>query len=131
MSNSAKRLESRLKEREDEYIRYKQFHFLIGTFNVNNRSAPESVLLDEWFEQKTNNDEQSTRIVPDVIAVGFQEIDTSTGAYVFDDKRKEDEWEQLVKKSMQACYETNQKEEVRFELLNRIRLMGKHRMSRR
>ena len=128
MSNSAKRLESRLQEREDEYIRYEQFHILVGTFNVNNRSAPESVLLTEWFEQKTSKEDQPTGVIPDIIAVGFQEIDTSTGAYMFDDRRKEDEWEQLVKKSIQACYETNQKEELRFELLNRVRLMGKYNL---
>jgi hypothetical protein len=126
LSNSAKRLETRLREREDEYISYKQFTILIGTFNVNNRTAPNNILLEDWFEQVSRQDKQQDRIIPDLIAVGFQEIDTSSGAYIYDDKRKEDEWEQIVKKTIQICYDsTNKNDDRQFELLNRVRLMGK------
>ncbi len=125
MSNSSKRLEVRLKEREDEYISYKQFYVLVGTFNVNNRQAPANILLEQWLSQVTDNEETKERIFPDIIAVGFQEIDTSSGAYIYDDKKKEDEWEQLVRKTIAACYETKNKEKIQFELLNRVRLMGK------
>jgi hypothetical protein len=123
MSNSSNRLEIRLKEREDEYISYKQFYILVGTFNVNNRQAPANILLEQWLYQVTNNEENKEQYIPDIIAVGFQEIDTSSGAYIYDDKKKEDEWEQLMKKTITACYET--KEKIQFDLLNRVRLMGK------
>jgi len=82
MSNSSNRLEIRLKEREDEYICYKQFYILVGTFNVNNRQAPSNILLEEWLCQVTDNEEKKEKYIPDIIAVGFQEIDTSGGAYI-------------------------------------------------
>lgn len=122
MPNSSKRFEIRLKEREDEYTLYKQFYILVGTFNVNNRQAPSNILLEQWLEQVTDNKD---KLIPDIIAVGFQEIDTSGGAYIYDDKKKEDDWEQLVRKTIASCYETNNKEDIKFELLNRVRLMGK------
>ncbi|CAF3023256.1 unnamed protein product [Rotaria sp. Silwood2] len=127
MSNSSKRLEIRLKEREDEYTCYKQFNVLVGTFNVNNRQVPPNILLEEWLYQVTDNNNKSNQIcIPDIIAVGFQEIDTSGGAYIYDDKKKEDEWEQIVRKTIKSCYEKNNEENVKFELLNRVRLMGKN-----
>jgi hypothetical protein len=118
MSNSSKRLDILLKDREDEYTHYKQFYVLVGTFNVNNRQAPPDILLEQWLNQVTDQEEKS---IPDIIAVGFQEIDTSSGAYIYDDKKKEDDWEVLVRKTIAACYG----EKVEFELLNRVRLMGK------
>lgn len=121
MSSIPKRIQLRLKEREDEYIIHEQFHVLVGTFNVNNRSSPPNILLEEWFDQANQGNEQ---ITPDIIAVGFQEVDTSGGAYIYDDKRKEDEWEQVVRKTIEVCFELNKKENIRFELLNRVRLMG-------
>ncbi|CAF4490775.1 unnamed protein product, partial [Rotaria sp. Silwood2] len=116
MSNSSKRLEIRLKEREDEYTCYKQFNVLVGTFNVNNRQVPPNILLEEWLYQVTDNNNKSNQIcIPDIIAVGFQEIDTSGGAYIYDDKKKEDEWEQIVRKTIKSCYEKNNEESVKFE----------------
>jgi hypothetical protein len=117
---ASKRLEKRLKDREDEYTTYKQFHILIGTFNVNNRQAPSNTLLEEWICNARNNEE----ILPDIIALGFQEIDTSSGAYIYDDKKKEDEWEQIVRKTITACYKSKDKNRE-FQLLARFRLMGK------
>ncbi|CAF0804623.1 unnamed protein product [Rotaria sordida] len=119
---ASKRLEKHLKERENEYIIYKQFHILIGTFNVNNRQAPSNTLLDEWFNRVTDNGNKRSSN-PDIIAVGFQEIDTSSGAYIYDDKRKEDEWEVIVRKTIKNCYKTKNDND-KFQLLNRIRLMG-------
>ncbi|CAF3733548.1 unnamed protein product, partial [Adineta steineri] len=124
MSNSPKRLEIRLKEREDEYICYKQFSVLVGTFNVNNRQAPTNILLEQWLYQVTDNDEETKeKYIPDIIAVGFQEIDTSGGAYIYDDKKKEDEWEHLVQKTITSCYGANNKENIKYELINRVRLI--------
>ena len=123
LNEATERFEKRLKEREDEYTIYKQFYVLIGTFNVNNRQPPTNILLEEWLQCAKDNDCRR-QIHPDIIAVGFQEIDTSSGAYIYDDRRKEDEWECVVRKTIESCYKSkidNQK----FQLLNRIRLMGK------
>lgn len=123
LNETTKRLEKRLKDREDEYITYKQFHILVGTFNVNNRHPPSDSLLEEWLYQVTNKQE----ILPDIIAVGFQEIDTSSGAYLYDHRKKEDEWEEMVRKTIQKCYKTKD-DNHKFQSLNRVRLMGKLKM---
>jgi hypothetical protein len=121
---ASKRLEKRLKEREDEYTTYQQFYILVGTFNVNNRQPPSNTLLEEWLYRVTDNQNHKQQFLPDIIAVGFQEIDTSSGAYIYDDKKKEDEWEFIVRKTIKHCYKTKD-ENQKFQLLNRIRLMGK------
>jgi hypothetical protein len=121
---AAQRLEKRLKDREDEYTTYKQFHILAGTFNVNNRQPPSNTLLEEWLYRVTDNKNDKQQILPDIIAVGFQEIDTSSGAYIYDDKKKEDEWEQIVRKTIKNCYKSKD-DNQKFQLLNRVRLMGK------
>lgn len=119
---ASKRLEKHLKDRENEYLIYKQFHILVGTFNVNNRQPPSNTVLEEWLYRKIEN-EHKQPIIPDIIAVGFQEIDTSSGAYIYDDKKKEDEWEYIVRKTIKHCYKAKTDDE-KFQLLNRIRLMG-------
>ena len=119
-----KRLEKRLNEREDEYITYKQFHVLVGTFNVNNRQPPSNTFLEEWLYSVTKTDGEKNYVLPDIIAVGFQEIDTSSGAYIYDDRRKEDEWETIIRKTIKHCYKLKN-ENQKFALLNRVRLMGK------
>ncbi|CAF0762728.1 unnamed protein product [Didymodactylos carnosus] len=48
--------------------------------------------------------------MPDIIAVGFQEIDTI----------KEDEWEYLIRKQIQKCLKQS---DDKYELLNRVRLV--------
>ncbi|UJR31669.1 hypothetical protein I4U23_019150 [Adineta vaga] len=120
---ATKRLEKRLKDHENEYMIYKSFHILVGTFNVNNRQPPGHTLLEEWLYRVTKNEENTQEILPDIIAVGFQEIDTSGGAYIYDDRKKEDEWEHIVRKTIKACYKAKD-ENHKFQLLNRIRLMG-------
>ncbi|CAF1418116.1 unnamed protein product [Adineta ricciae] len=120
---ATKRLEKRLKEREDDYMIYKPYHVVVGTFNVNNRQPPAHILLQEWLHSVTKNDGLSEETLPDIIAVGFQEIDTSSGAYIYDDKKKEDEWEGIVRKTIKACYKSKHSDH-KFDLLNRVRLMG-------
>lgn len=120
---TSKRLEKRLKDREDEYTTYKQFPILVGTFNVNNRQPPSNTLLEDWFYTVTKSDDGKPMILPDIIAIGFQEIDTSSGAYIYDDKKKEDEWELIVRKTIKTAFKSKD-EDHKFQLLNRIRLMG-------
>jgi hypothetical protein len=121
-----KRLEQRLKAREDEYTTYEQFYVLVGTFNVNNRQVPNHVLLDEWLYRQIERREEQTHVtnVPDIIAIGFQEIDTSSGAYIYDDRKKEDEWERIVRRTLRTSYK-NLHDNDPFQLLDRVRLMGK------
>lgn len=46
-------------------------------------------------------------MAPDFYAIGFQELDLSKEAFLFNDTPREDEWRQVVAKSLhpKACYE--------------------------
>ena len=123
VTDNNRRLEKRLKDREHEYTNYENFHILIGTFNVNNQQAPRH-LLEEWLVREIKEQNQKCNVLPDIIAVGFQEIDTSSGAYIMDDKKKEDEWEFCVRKTLKLYEKFGDNKMDTFPLFDRVRLMG-------
>lgn len=58
----------------------------IGTWNVNGQ--PAAVSLSDWLT--TTNPEYPD--VPDIYAVGFQELDLSKEAFLFNETPREGEW---------------------------------------
>lgn len=75
-----------LKLKEQEYTQYQEFIIFIGTWNVNGQLP--SISLKPWL----SCDEDP----PDLYAVGFQEIDLSKEAFLFNDTPREAEWEKVV-----------------------------------
>ena len=73
-----------------------------------------NILLEQWL---IDNNQTKSSYLPDIVAIGFQEIDTSGGAYIYDDKKKEDEWEQVICRTIQSCYKKNQEETIEYKLL--------------
>ncbi|CAH2002137.1 unnamed protein product [Acanthoscelides obtectus] len=84
--NRESMLKYQLKLREPEYTQTQEFTVFIGTWNVNGQ--PPSVSLRSWLSA----DEDP----PDVYAVGFQEIDLSKEAFLFNDTPREAEWNKQV-----------------------------------
>lgn len=72
--------------RETAYTDLKQISVFLGTYNVNGQ--PPTSRLADWLAV----DEEP----PDVYAVGFQELDLSKEAFLFNETPREDEWLKAV-----------------------------------
>ncbi|XP_066285621.1 type II inositol 1,4,5-trisphosphate 5-phosphatase-like isoform X1 [Branchiostoma lanceolatum] len=74
-----------LKE-EAKYTHVKSFRIFAGTWNVNGQPATEN--LKAWLATDSTP--------PDLYAVGFQELDLSKEAFLFNDSAREEEWVKAV-----------------------------------
>ncbi|XP_028418102.1 inositol polyphosphate 5-phosphatase OCRL-1-like [Dendronephthya gigantea] len=95
-----------LGEREAEFIDIQQMRFLVCSWNVNGQEPYGN--LKPWF---TTEEE-----APDVIAVGFQELDLSTEAFMGRYSKREDEWLEKVGKSVNGV--------GNYEKVQSVRLVG-------
>lgn len=77
--------------KKDDYTFTKTFRIFIGTWNVNGQ-PPSNVILEDWLSNDT--------VPPDLYAIGFQELDLSKEAFLFNDTPREEEWRQIVSKSL-------------------------------
>lgn len=75
-----------LKRREAEYTFPHDFRVFVGTWNVNGKGATED--LRSWLAADPKP--------PDMYAIGFQELDLSKEAFLFNDSIREEEWHKKV-----------------------------------
>ncbi|XP_035686464.1 type II inositol 1,4,5-trisphosphate 5-phosphatase-like isoform X1 [Branchiostoma floridae] len=94
-----------LKE-EAKYTHLKTFRIFAGTWNVNGQPATES--LKAWLAKDSTP--------PDLYAVGFQELDLSKEAFVFNDSAREEEWVKAVTHGLHP--------EASYRRVRLIRLVG-------
>ncbi|XP_060547383.1 type II inositol 1,4,5-trisphosphate 5-phosphatase isoform X3 [Pantherophis guttatus] len=83
-------LKSQLLQKEDLYTSLCHFKFFVGSYNVNGRAPQESLL--PWLSHDADP--------PDVYCVGFQALDLSQEAAMFNDTPREEEWFEAVTKSL-------------------------------
>ncbi|XP_030753201.1 inositol polyphosphate 5-phosphatase OCRL [Sitophilus oryzae] len=84
--NRESMLKYQMKLREPEFTQKQEFTIFVGTWNVNGQ--PPSASLKSWLSV----DEKP----PDLYAIGFQEIDLSKEAFIFNDTPREAEWQKCV-----------------------------------
>ncbi|KAG0249594.1 hypothetical protein DFQ27_009915, partial [Actinomortierella ambigua] len=90
-------IEDELARRESEFTEYQTVSTFVGTWNVNGKSAPESV--DAWLHVKDQERQ------PDLYVLCFQELDLSAEAYIVLDGSKEEEWTRCISNSLGDGYE--------------------------
>lgn len=95
-----------LKLKESEFTTKQEFTIFVGTWNVNGQ--PPTVSLLPWLAC----DEDP----PDLYAIGFQEIDLSKEAFLFNDTPREAEWEKVVNEGVHP--------KAKYRLLALTRLVG-------
>ncbi|XP_017206941.1 type II inositol 1,4,5-trisphosphate 5-phosphatase isoform X3 [Danio rerio] len=95
-----------LLKNEDAYTYIENYSFFLGTYNVNGQTPKES--LSPWLA--------STASPPDFYLIGFQELDLSKEAFLFNDTPKEPEWMLAVYKGLHP--------DAKYALVKLVRLVG-------
>ena len=93
--------------RETAFTDLKQMNVFLGTYNVNGQ-PPTSGLAD-WLSIDTDPP-------PDIYAVGFQELDLSKEAFVFNETPREDEWLRAVQRALHP--------KAKYRKVRLVRLVG-------
>ncbi|KAL5009466.1 hypothetical protein ScPMuIL_011771 [Solemya velum] len=95
-----------LHDRESEFTDIQHLSVFCGTWNVNGKLPPDSIL--EWLSVDTEP--------PDIYVIGFQELDLSNQAYIFSDSQKEVVWQEKVEECLHP--------KGRYREVKLIRLVG-------
>lgn len=77
--------------KENDYTHLQDISVYVATWNVNGQ-PPANISLKTWLCPEETP--------PDVYAIGFQELDLSKEAFLFNETRREDEWREAVQRGL-------------------------------
>ncbi|KAJ1643505.1 hypothetical protein LPJ64_004731 [Coemansia asiatica] len=91
-----------LKSRRTEFLKTHQINAFVGTWNVNKRIAASSDEIAQWlgFVSKENNSQIEFGKLPELIILGFQEMEAGAEAFVYNNEVKAGEWSEAVEQAM-------------------------------
>ncbi|PIA13658.1 DNase I-like protein, partial [Coemansia reversa NRRL 1564] len=91
-----------LKKRQNEFVDGQKIRAFVGTWNVNGRAAAETSELSEWlgFVPTTADEIVDITKIPELVVVGFQELDARAEAFVYNDAVKDIEWTEAIERAM-------------------------------
>ncbi|KAI2802080.1 hypothetical protein BLOT_010272 [Blomia tropicalis] len=95
--------------RDAEYTKNQQLRILIATWNVNGQMSREEDAMQKHFLAIDKEP-------PHIYAIGFQELDLSKEAYIFDNYEKGNAWLELCKRSLHTG--------KKYTMLRHHRLIG-------
>ncbi|KAJ8290193.1 hypothetical protein GJAV_G00009790 [Gymnothorax javanicus] len=95
-----------LLKNEAVYTSIREFRIFLGTYNVNGQLPKES--LHQWLSCTTEP--------PDIYCVGFQELDLSKEAFLFNDTPREQDWRKAVSDGLHPG--------AKYALVKLVRLVG-------
>uniref|UniRef100_UPI00398F3040 type II inositol 1,4,5-trisphosphate 5-phosphatase n=1 Tax=Pristiophorus japonicus TaxID=55135 RepID=UPI00398F3040 len=99
-------IKSELLKQEEKYTYIRNYRIFAGTYNVNGKSPKED--LKSWLSFDVEP--------PDIYCIGFQEIDLSKEAFLFNDTPKEEEWFIAVTESLHQM--------AKYAKIKLVRLVG-------
>ncbi|UXI22038.1 Nucleobindin-1 [Sarcoptes scabiei] len=102
-------IQTATEERRNEYVSYDNYSLFIGTWNVNGQTLTRADLIKKYFLSIDTNG-------PDLYAIGFQELDLSKEAFLFNDNKREDYWLKICEQSLHP--------DRNYFLVKKIRLIG-------
>lgn len=108
-TNRESLLKYELDQKKPEYTHQERFSIFVGTWNVNGKPPPtDPKILREWLENEPDP--------PDVYAIGFQELDLSKEAFIFNETVREAEWQRALDMSTHSG--------AKYRLVGLVRLVG-------
>jgi inositol-1,4,5-trisphosphate 5-phosphatase len=101
-------VQSELHKRAGEFTSTKKINILVGTMNLNGKTAGLSQDLTSWLCPNSGTPQSN----PEIIAVGFQEIvELSPQQIMSTDPHRRQEWERIVRNTLNEHAERNGEEE--------------------
>ncbi|XP_040569840.1 inositol polyphosphate 5-phosphatase OCRL [Lepeophtheirus salmonis] len=94
--------------KEDKFTDLREFTIFSGTWNVNDQLPPTDGSMSDWLAGDIEP--------PDIYVVGFQELDLSKEAFVFNECPKEDIWDDAVTSTLNS--------NAKFTKVKLVRLVG-------
>ncbi|KAJ2451010.1 hypothetical protein EV183_003904 [Coemansia sp. RSA 2336] len=87
-----------LKKRREEFLSKQQIQAVVGTWNVNGKPPPQESLRS-WLGFVPDGAVELEKL-PELVVLGFQELDVRAEAFVYNNSIKDMEWTEAVESSM-------------------------------
>ncbi|KAJ2388574.1 hypothetical protein H4S02_002799, partial [Coemansia sp. RSA 2611] len=93
-----------LKKRRTEFLAKEQIRTFVGSWNVNGKPPPtDTKLLSSWLGFVPDGSQVELDDLPELVILGFQELDVRAEAFVYNNSVKDMEWTEAVERSMGAA----------------------------